>query len=57
VARLLEILQRDGLMPEIDSEAVDDPSYAAPPTVEFGRTDQKRSELGVFLERRRQLEA
>jgi hypothetical protein len=31
VARLLEILQRDGLMPEIDSEAVDDPSYAPPP--------------------------
>jgi hypothetical protein len=54
VVRLLEILQHDGMLPEVDSDPVEDPAHEALPTLEFGRADQKRIELGVFFGRRRQ---
>ena len=56
VARLLEVLQRDGVLPEVDSDPVQDPAQEAQPTMEFGRADEKRTHLGVFLGRHRQLE-
>jgi hypothetical protein len=56
VARLLEILQRDGMLPEMDANPVEDPRHEAQPTVEFGRADEKRTELGVFLGRQRHMD-
>jgi hypothetical protein len=56
VARLLEILQRDGMLPEVDADPVEDPTHEAQPTVEFGRADEKRTELGVFLGRQRHMD-
>jgi hypothetical protein len=56
VARLFEILQQDGMLPEVDSDPVQDPGHEAAPALEFGRVDEKRTQLGIFLGRRRHLD-
>jgi hypothetical protein len=56
VARLLEILQCDGMIPNVDDDPVLDPTHEATPTLEFARADVKCTELGVYLGRRRNLE-
>ena len=53
---LLEILQRGGSLPEVDADPVKDPAHEAQPTVEFGRANEKRTQLGVFLGRQRYME-
>jgi hypothetical protein len=47
VARLVDILQQDGMLPKIDDDPVVDPGHEAPPTVDFARADIKRTELGL----------
>ena len=49
MARLLEILQREGMMPEVDDDPLVDPAHILPQTLEFARADNKRVELGLFL--------
>ena len=49
VARLLEILQREGMMPEVDDDPLVDHAYILPQTLEFARADNKHVELGLFL--------
>jgi hypothetical protein len=56
VARLLEVLQRDGMILHVDDDPVLDPAHEAQPTMEFGRADMKRIELGVYLGRRYNLD-
>jgi hypothetical protein len=56
VARLLEILQQDGMIPHVDDDPAINPRHEAQPTIEFARVDMKRSELGVYLGRRRNLQ-
>jgi hypothetical protein len=56
VARLLEILQRDGMLPKVDVDPVLDPAYEAQPVLEFGRANEKRNELGVILGKQRHLD-
>jgi hypothetical protein len=55
VARLLEILQREGALPEVDDDPLVDPQNKATPTLEFGHSNAKRQELGIYLGRRRGL--
>ena len=57
VARLLEILQREGALPEVDDDPLQDPENNGAMTVEFGRAEEKRQELGIFLGRHRGLNA
>jgi hypothetical protein len=57
VARLLEILQREGAIPEVDNDPVLDPQNEGAATVEFARAEGKRQELGVYLGQRRGLNA
>jgi hypothetical protein len=57
VARLLEILQREGALPEVDDDPLQDPQNDATETVDFGPSEAKRQELGVYLGRRRGLNA
>lgn len=56
VARLLEVLQREGALPEVDDDPLLDPEHEATATVEFARADAKRQELAVYLGRRRGLD-
>ena len=53
VARLLEILQRQGMMPEVDDDPLVDPAHILPETFEFAWADNKRVELGLYLARNR----
>jgi hypothetical protein len=53
VARLLEILQREGMMPQIDDDPLVDPAHELPQTLEFAWADNKRVELGLFVGRNR----
>ena len=55
VARLLEILQREGALPEVNDDPVVDVEHEATEIVEFTRAEMKRQELGVYLGRRRGL--
>jgi hypothetical protein len=55
VARLLEILQREGALPEVDDDPLPDPQNEATPTMDFGRAEGKCQELGVYLGRQRGL--
>ena len=55
VTRLLDILQRDGALLEVDDDPLVDPENKATPTLEFGHSNVKRQELGVYLGRRRGL--
>jgi hypothetical protein len=56
VARLLNILQREGARPEVDDDPLLDPQHDATATVEFRRAEVKRHEFGVYLGRRRGLQ-
>jgi hypothetical protein len=56
VARLLEILHRDGIIPDVDDVPVLDPAHEVPRTMEFNQAEAKRGELGVFLGRQRHLD-
>jgi hypothetical protein len=51
VARLLDILQQDGMLPEVNDDPIVDTAHEAPPTVDFARADMKRTELGLYLGR------
>jgi hypothetical protein len=48
VARLLEILQREGALPKVDDDSVLDPDNDRPANLDFDRADAKRQELGVY---------
>jgi hypothetical protein len=56
VARLLEILQCDGIIPHVDDDPLVDPSHEAVPTMDFACTDVKCSEIGVYVGLKRNLE-
>jgi hypothetical protein len=56
VACLLEILQRDGIIPLVDDDPIVDLAHEVGPTLDFARADEKRTELGVYLGRRRNVE-
>jgi hypothetical protein len=56
VARLLEILQWDGMIPSVDDDPILDPIHEVEPIQDFARADEKRTELGVCLGRRRNIE-
>jgi hypothetical protein len=57
VARLLEILQRDCMIPTVDDDPEVDPNQELQPPQDFERAEEKRTQLGVYLGRRRNLEA
>jgi hypothetical protein len=56
VARLLEILQRDGMIPHVNDDPLVDPIQEGASAMDFVRVDMKRSELGVYLGRQRNLD-
>jgi hypothetical protein len=49
VACLIEILQRDGMIEEVDDDPVVDPAHGAARPIDFQRADLKRTELGMYL--------
>lgn len=57
VARLLEVLQREGMRANIDEDVVDTNDDGVPPPLELDTAVQKRVALGLFLGRRRHADA
>lgn len=53
VERLLEVLQTEGMLPEIQNEVVLDPNAKRQANPLHGQADQKRTALGAYLAIRR----
>jgi hypothetical protein len=56
VARMLEILQHDRMIPHVDDDPLLDPVHEAAPATDFVRTNIKQTELRMYLGRCRNLD-
>lgn len=55
VALLLEVLQREGMVPAVDDDLEVEAPPPGPPTQDYARGDLKRTELASYLARQRNL--
>ena len=55
VTRLLEVLHCEGAAPDVNNHIDPDVHPVGPPTMEFQRGEEKRSALGRYLAKRRNL--